>query len=96
MLSNYYTLLNIIKQRVCAVISEITVALLSFFGTLVGAMAGVVASAKLTNYRLAQLEKKVDRHNSFAERIPLLEERLRLQSARIDNLERNDFNDLRN
>ena len=76
--------------------SEIAVAFVSFLGTLVGAMAGVITSAKLTNYRLAQLEKKVDRHNSFAERIPVIEEKLKLQSARIDNLERNDFNDKRN
>lgn len=76
--------------------SEITVAILSFFGTLVGTLAGVVTSAKLTNYRLAQLEKKVDKHNGFAERIPVIEERLKLQSARIDNIERMDYNDKRN
>jgi len=79
-----------------SVTSEIAVAFVSFLGTLVGAMAGVITSAKLTNYRLAQLEKKVDRHNSFAERIPVIEEKLKLQSARIDNLERNDYNDKRN
>ena len=71
-----------------AVTSEIAVAFVSFLGTLVGAMAGVVTSAKLTNYRLAELEKKVDKHNSFAERIPVIE-------ARIDNLERDEFNDKR-
>ena len=79
-----------------ALTSEVTVALVSFLGTLVGAMAGILTSAKLTNYRLAQLEKKVDRHNSFAEKIPLLEEKIRLQAARIDNLERNGINDKRN
>lgn len=70
--------------------NEILIAVLSFFGTLTGALAGVIASAKLTNFRLEQLEKKVDKHNSFAERIPVIEERLKLQSARIDNFERKD------
>ena len=88
--------LNIMQQRVYAMPSEITVAVLSFLGTLVGALAGVLTSAKLTNYRLAQLEKKVDKHNGFAERIPLIEERLKLQSARIDNIERMDYSDKRN
>lgn len=76
--------------------SEILIAIISFFGTLIGALAGVLTSAKLTNFRLAQLEKKVDKHNSFAERIPVIEERLRLQSARIDNFERNEHVDKRN
>ncbi len=81
---------NIMIKERNALTSEITVALLSFSGTFIGALAGVVTSAKLTNYRLAQLEKKVDKHNSFAERIPVIEERLKLQSGRIDNLERNE------
>ena len=53
--------------------SNVLVALLSLLGTLLGSLAGVLTSSKLTNYRLSQLEQKVDRHNSFSERIPLLE-----------------------
>lgn len=34
------------------------VALLSFVGTLLGSLADIVTSAKLTNYRIEQLEKK--------------------------------------
>lgn len=56
--------------------AEILVALLSFLGTLLGALGGIVASAKLTNYRISELEKKVDRHNSFAEKIPVMEQRI--------------------
>ena len=51
---------------------EIIVALLSLVGTAIGTFGGIVASAKLTNYRLQQLEKKVDKHNHFAERIPVI------------------------
>lgn len=67
--------------------SEILVALLSLAGTLLGSLAGILASSKLTAYRLSQLEKKVDRHNSFGERIPLLEEKLRSVCHRLDALE---------
>ena len=56
--------------------AEILVALLSFLGTLFGALGGIVASAKLTNYRISELEKKVDRHNNFAEKIPVMEQRI--------------------
>ena len=51
----------------------VIVALLSVFGTFGGSILGILASAKLTNYRIAQLEKKVDKHNNFAERVPLCE-----------------------
>lgn len=67
--------------------SNVLVALLSLLGTLLGSLAGVLTSSKLTNYRLSQLEKKVDRHNSFGERIPLLEEKLKVVNHRIGDLE---------
>lgn len=67
--------------------SEITVALLSLAGTLLGSLGGILASSKLTNYRLSQLEKKVDRHNGFGERIPVLEEKMKVVNHRLDDLE---------
>ena len=67
--------------------SEILVALLSRAGTLLGSLGGVLASSKLTNYRLSQLEKKVDRHNGFGEKIPVLEEKLKVVNHRLDDLE---------
>ena len=61
---------------------------LSFLGTLIGSLGGILASAKLINYRLEQLEKKVDKHNNFAERIPVLEEKLKVEDHRIEDLEK--------
>lgn len=51
----------------------IIVALLALLGN----FFGVIASAHLTNYRLKQLENKVDKHNNFAEKIPLLDLRIK-------------------
>ena len=68
--------------------SEVFVALLSLAGTLLGTLGGILASSKLTNYRLSQLEQKVDRHNSFGERIPVLEEKMKVVNHRLDDLER--------
>lgn len=54
--------------------SEIIVAILSLAGTLIGTFAGILASTKLTTYRIEQLEKKVEKHNSVIERTALLEQ----------------------
>ena len=74
-------------EEVTILQSEITVALLSLAGTLLGSLGGILASSKLTAYRLVQLEKKVDRHNGFAERLPVLEEKLKVVNHRLDDLE---------
>ncbi len=51
----------------------VMVALLSVVGTIVGSGLGVVASQKLTQYRLELLEKKVEAHNNLVERMYHLE-----------------------
>ena len=55
---------------------EIISALISILGTLGGAFLGVVTSARLTAYRIEMLEKKVDKHNSFAEVIPVIQSQI--------------------
>lgn len=52
---------------------EIAIALLSLVGTLAGSLLGVLASNKLTNYRIEQLEAKVAKHNNLVERTYKLE-----------------------
>lgn len=54
--------------------TEVVVALITLVGSGVGSLAGVIVSAKLTTYRLEQLEKKVDKHNTVIERTYKLEE----------------------
>ncbi len=53
--------------------TEILIALLSLLGTILGSAGGVYAANKLSVYRIEQLEKKVDRHNSIIERTVILE-----------------------
>ena len=65
---------------------EIIVALLSFVGTCIGSWGGL----KLMSYRIEQLEKKVDKHNNFAERMPVVEEQIKVINHRIEDLERGD------
>lgn len=51
----------------------ILIALLSLVGTLTGTFGGIIVASKLTNYRLSQLEKKVEKHNTVIERTFILE-----------------------
>ena len=51
--------------------STVIVALLSCMGTVIGSMFGVVASSNKMIYRIEQLEKKVEKHNSMVERMRL-------------------------
>lgn len=66
---------------------ELTDGVLALIGTAIGTFGGIVASAKLTTYRIEQLEKKVDKHNNFAEKIPVIEEQIKVVNHRISDLE---------
>lgn len=73
----------------------IVVALLSLAGTLGGTFGGILVSNKLTNYRIEQLEIKVQAHNNFDTRLHRLDtemevvhEQLKVANHRIDDLER--------
>ena len=56
--------------------AEIIVALLGCAGTLAGSFFGVVAASRMTNFRLEQLEERVNRHNNLIERTYRLEGQL--------------------
>ena len=57
--------------------SEILVALFSLAGTCFGSIVGIFTSNKLVNYRIEQLEKKVDKHNNVIERMALVENEIK-------------------
>ena len=63
--------------------SNVLVAALSLIGTLVGSYSGM----KLMSYRIEQLEKKVEKHNNFAGRMPVVEEQIKVINHRLDDLE---------
>lgn len=74
--------------------TEITVALIGLLGSGIGAFVGILTSSKLTNYRMEQLEKKVEKHNNLIERTykleeeeKITEEKIKVINHRIDDLE---------
>ena len=50
--------------------------ILPTLGTILGSALGVIASSKVWQYRIQQLEKKVEKHNSIVERTYRLEGRV--------------------
>lgn len=68
--------------------SEMIIALLSLAGTLAGAFSGIMVSNRMVNYRIEQLEKKVDRHNSLIARTAVLERDMKSAFRTIDELKR--------
>ena len=67
--------------------STIIVAIISFLGTLVGTAGGIITSGKLTEYRISQLEKKMDSQSKAISRIPILEEKISGVTRRISHIE---------
>lgn len=66
---------------------DFVIALISLLGTLTGSLGGILVSSKLTSYRIEQLERKVDKHNSFAERIPVMNEQIKNINHRVEMME---------
>lgn len=58
--------------------------------SLLGSLGGVIASSKLTNFRLEQLERKVQAHNNLIERTFQLEAAQAIAEQRLDRLEQQD------
>lgn len=74
--------------------AEMIVAILSGVGTLLGSVCGVLASNRLTTYRIKQLEEKVDKHNQVIDRVyqlerqeAVVEEEIKVVNHRIKDLE---------
>ena len=72
----------------------IIVAIIALFGTIGGSYGGILTANKLTNYRIEQLEKKVEKHNQVIERVyklerqeAVIEEEIKVANHRIEDLE---------
>lgn len=66
--------------------SSIWVAILSLLGTLLGSLGGIIASNRLVVYRIQELEKKVEKHNSVVDRVYKLENHEAVIDEEIEHL----------
>lgn len=75
--------------------TEIIIALITLAGSAVGTLGGIVINSRMSNYRIEQLEKKVDKHNNLIERTYAIEqhnavvdEEIKVANHRIGDLEK--------
>ena len=73
---------------------EIIVALIGVLGSSIGSFLGILINSKLSNYRIEQLEKKVDKHNNLIARVykieqheAVVDEEIKAANHRINDLE---------
>lgn len=58
--------------------NNIIIALISLAGTVIGSFSGILASNKLTNYKIDELKDKVNKHNNLIDRMYKIENRVTL------------------
>lgn len=61
----------------------VLVALIGLAGSGLGSVLGILVSSKLTQYRLEQLEKKVEVHNQVIDRVYKLEKQADVQEEKL-------------
>ena len=66
--------------------AEIITSIIACAGTVIGSFFGVLASSRLTTYRIKQLEEKVDKHNHLVERMAVAENSLKSFHHRMDDV----------
>jgi hypothetical protein len=65
----------------------IIAALVSGIVTLAGVLIANSKSQAVTDVKIEELTREVRKHNSFAEKIPVIEEQIKVANHRIDDLE---------
>ena len=77
------------------IISSIIVGVLALVGVIVTNMSSnktveqkIVTSQEVMKTEVANLRKEVEKHNSFASRIPVVEEQIKVINHRINDLEK--------
>ena len=67
--------------------TEIVVALITGGVTLAGVLASNSRAHAVVDEKIAELTREVRKHNSFAERMPVVEEKIKVINHRLDDLE---------
>ena len=68
-------------------VESIVAAIVSGAVTLVGVLIANSKSQAVTDTKLEELTREVREHNNFAQRVPVLEEKMKGANHRIDDLE---------
>ncbi len=69
-------------------VESIIAAAVSGAVTLIGVLIANSKSQAVTDTKLEELTREVRAHNNFAQRVPVLEEKVKVANHRIDDLEK--------
>lgn len=69
-------------------VESIIAAAISGAVTLIGVLIANSKSQAVTDTKLEELTREVRAHNNFAQRVPVLEEKMKVANHRIDDLEK--------
>lgn len=58
--------------------------------TLLGVLSSNSKAQAVTETKLEELTREVRKHNNFAERIPVIEERLKMMDKRLNEIEKKE------
>ena len=64
--------------------------------TLIGVLIANGKSQAVTEYKIEELTREVRRHNNFAERVPVMEEQMKVVNHRLADLETHEHESERN
>ena len=67
--------------------TEIIVALITGGVTLAGVLASNSRAHAVVDEKIAELTREVRKHNNFAERMPVVEEQIKVTNHRLEDLE---------
>lgn len=74
--------------------TEIVIAIIGLVSSVLVQFGGIIINSKLTNYRIEQLERKVEAHNTLVERVykleqkdAIIDEKIAVANHRITDLE---------
>ena len=68
-------------------VETIVAAIITGIVTLAGVLIANGKSQAVTDVKIEELTREVRKHNSFAEKIPVIEEQIKVANHRIDDLE---------
>lgn len=68
--------------------AEIVVALIGLGGSAIGSLIGILCNSKLIDYRLGEIERKLDEHNKLVDRMYKAEKRLDVLDVKVEDLEK--------
>lgn len=70
--------------------SEVVVALIGLIGSVLVQFGGIMVNSKLTNYRVEQVEKKIDKLTDSAAEIYTLKQEIAILKTRLSQVEKED------